>query len=252
MGFTFYTVIKNGVKTVVHSWEACRQLTQGVKGGVKFKGFNNRQEADAWGDQAMSTMPPPKPPKMQDNVTRHKDVLSDAHDAELAIYYADAAYLSMAKFAGVGVWSPSLCWQHHQALDFETHSNQRGEILGLDLAFNHFKLHGRQRFPNGLVVFTDSQWSVNMIQTWPEAWQRKLNDYNTLHPDNPQDQWLGINGKPVKHQDIAKSILSSIEQLRADGMQVSIVWIPRELNKEADALSRGKMLVEREGRLTLC
>jgi len=91
MGFTFYTVIKNGVKTVVYSWEACRQLTQGVKGGVKCKGFNNRQEADAWGDQAMSTMPPPKPPKMQDNVVKHKDVLSDASDAELAIYYTEAA-----------------------------------------------------------------------------------------------------------------------------------------------------------------
>lgn len=248
MSNKFYAIIKGGQKLISFGWEEASALTQGVR-GVKFKGFVNRQEAEAWLENP-SGPAPPLPPKV-DAFKNYKIFLASAKEANLVRYYTDAAYLANIRYAGVGVFSPELKYQYSSKLDFESHTNQRGEILGLDLALKHYKAAGINKYPNGMALFTDSQWSVNMVLVWPAEWERKLTQYNALHPDNERTEWFTGKGNPVKHSDIVRSILQTMDELKAMGVQVRIHWIPREYNQEADWLSRGRELVEKNGVLVL-
>ena len=133
--YNFYTVIKGTSREVVHSWAECEKLTKGVKGGVRFKGFHNRQEADAWVPSQPGTAPAgnKKTRNVNDYVGDFSAQRDDANARRMALFFTDASCMPAIKFSGLGIYSPSLQLQLHQPLAFDSHTNQRGELLGIDV-----------------------------------------------------------------------------------------------------------------------
>lgn len=233
---TFYAVVKDGVKTVVYTWKECESLTKGIK-GVTFKGFDNRQEADAWSgkyEAKLSHTPRQTPPDR----TQYPQQLAAAIEKKHAIIYTDAAYLSHIRFAGIGIYSETLNLKIHEKLEFDEYTSQRAELFAISKALNHYK-ERRADYPSGLTLFTDSQWSVNTLTVWPATWERKRIEYNLSNPKQEQTEWKVYSGATVKHLDIIYPALELIATMRESGCEINITWISRNHNEKADSLSRG-------------
>ncbi|KAF8849388.1 ribonuclease H-like protein [Acephala macrosclerotiorum] len=75
-----------------------------------------------------------------------------------------------------------------------------------------------------LIIATDSEYVVNGATEWIQNWQQK--------------DWVTAKKEPVKNRDLWELLLKEVRKHVEKGMDVLFWAIPRELNKEADALAK--------------
>ena len=82
--------------------------------------------------------------------------------------------------------------RHSQRLgEEEPQTNQRGELRGLQYALEYVRAAGTAT----AVIYTDSKYSLDCLQTWGPGWEKK--------------GWKKTDGKDVLHQDILKPMMAT-------------------------------------------
>lgn len=94
-------------------------------------------------------------------------------------------------------------------------TSNRAELLAIYKALQYAQTKNQVT-----VIHSDSQLAVKTLTQYCKKWQ--------------QNGWKTASGNPVKNQDIVKPLIS----LYNDLPQVTIQWISREHNQDADAVAK--------------
>lgn len=107
------------------------------------------------------------------------------------------------------------------------------ELVAFLECLNNFPIEANQKY----TICTDSKYvSCSFARGGKD----------TITSDHPVSGWVAFwskNGwkkadkKPVMHVELMKQIVDRIETLVEHGGELTIKWIPRDRNKEADALA---------------
>jgi len=150
----------------------------------------------------------------------------------LAIYYCDCSFEKNI-YCGVGVLCNNMSppYENRYVEDHVRTNHQRGELLGIYYSIMHFLEENcelQKRKFNGLCIFSDSFTSVSLVTDWV--------------PNNFSKQasvvWKNSHGKAVKNQDLLTKIMEFQRTIVALGMKMFVHFIPRDMNFQADRLSR--------------
>lgn len=113
----------------------------------------------------------------------------------------------------------------------DIHTNQRAELTAVIRAI---ELVMAYNVPCKKVqIFTDSIYAVKGLNEWIPRWRE--NGYRTS------------KGKKVKNTDRFKSLAEKALKLRNEGFDLSLDHVPREKNREADALAKNGAALAKKG-----
>jgi len=118
------------------------------------------------------------------------------------------------------------------------HNHQSAELSGMSFALEAFLVEVEKNKEAGLafnrvVCISDSDYSVKVMKKWVYDWIEKFGENQT---------WYTTRNEPVKFSEIILRSLQLQRQITAAGIKVEYMWVPRNDNSEADALSNGKKL----------
>lgn len=238
-GACFYAICKPGEpKLIVDNWNECQKLTRGVKGGLKFKGFSTKEDAEDW-DPDNGWVPAHYVAKpIPNDAALFRERRDRAEQAGLAVLFTDGSHIVQRRYCGIGIYSKNVGVDWHQKLDHVQFTNQGAEVYALMKACEIYKGE-QEKFPAGLCIFTDSMWAKEMIYQHIPNFIRKIREYSLIYPElPPKTEWINGNGQNVKYQDLWQKILDTKEELEMNGKKFEVHWIPRDLNGEADRLSK--------------
>ena len=127
---------------------------------------------------------------------------------------------------GYGIHFPTLPdgWDMYGALaSNDSHTNQKAELTAVIRALQLVRLRNIPCVK--LSIFTDSKYAVQGLNDWiPNLW--RSNGYRTS------------KNREVVNADLFKSLDEEVSLALKSGISVTLNHIPREQNKEADALSK--------------
>lgn len=86
---------------------------------------------------------------------------------------------------------------------------------------------GPMRRLRRVVIKGDSEYLVKGMTVWINRWRR--------------NGYIGVEGKPVKNQDLYRLLDEQVEKLEAMGVEVQFWWVGRENNTMADRLAEAAL-----------
>ena len=186
---SFYAVHTGKTPGVYTSWEECQKQVKGFS-GAKFKKFSNRQDAEFFAEKG-SDKPLVK-------------VCGSEESSDDVIIYTDGACSNNGNKdakAGVGIYFGD----NHELNVSEPlprlagiPTNQLAELYAIYWAL-YLCLEDKCMKNKNIIVYTDSQYSINCLTTWFDSWQKK--------------GWKTADKKPVKHIELIRQIKHIMEQL---------------------------------------
>jgi ribonuclease HI len=200
------------------------------------KGFTNQIDARKWmADQNKFNVTPAglqhESPK-EDARALYPERVAKARNAGRMIYNTDCSY-ERGKSCGTGVWSRTGNLQLYVQRDFLVVNHQRGELLAVLDAFRHYEsVMLKDPESKGITIFTDSEYSERTINCYSRRYKKHRG----------ANIWFNSKNRPVKHQDVIEDILRIRTDITLRHRFVEVLFIPRELNMYADAVSRGKLI----------
>ncbi|KAI9253414.1 ribonuclease H Rnh1 [Phascolomyces articulosus] len=207
----FYAVRRGHECGIYKTWGECQKQIEGFK-FPHFRKFTTYEEAQAFIKDGKV--------KEANGKTKHDRSKSSKHDAVIAtnknntkasisssgtattaqeneikpdeIVYTDGAAPGNGKKgakAGYGVfWGPEDPRNEGGPLQGEKQTNQRGELTAVLRA-----LEQSAKGTKSLEIRTDSQYTINCVETWSIKWIK--------------NGWKASNGKPVDNRDLVEKIL---------------------------------------------
>lgn len=105
----------------------------------------------------------------------------------------------------------------------ETPSNQKAELKAIEAALGVVDKHFRIGVEE-VVVYSDSQYSINCVTKWIRQWQR--------------NGWQTTSGKDVKNKTIIKGIWTAMEDLKQRGIAVKFKHLNSHTKPPKDKTSK--------------
>eukprot|EP00501_MAST-03F_sp_TOSAG23-6_P000478 GSMAST32.ASY1.ANO1.491.1 assembled CDS len=237
-GKKYYAIVKgkSGFCGVVETWDECKKLVNGVKGGVKYKSFKTKSEATAFvvstsvdgASKYLSGTKKRSEPFMPTTASttsrstkRHRPNcnISDTMGCDAPgsisnqiIVYTDGACSNnqdqgIAR-AGYGAWFGDGDIRNISApLEGEKQTNQRAEMTAVLRVAEYFINEKRNTTPSKndtkmleILIKTDSKYTIKGIQMWTKNWKK--------------NGWRSSKGSLVKNIDLWKSIDKAITELK--------------------------------------
>ena len=166
-------------------------------------------------------------------LAEQKQVYEQSSTSSTCIVYSDCAY-TRGETATVGLWSRELGFARTYTLNPKD-NHQSGELKGVMMALEHFVSEGMttQVQYKRLVCISDNEWAIDTMNKYVRAWVKKYGETG---------RWLTNKKEPVKHAEIIKAMLDLERFIGNKQIAVDYMWIPREENTYADALSRGQTI----------
>jgi len=220
---------------VVTGWNNAQVFMLGRR-NILHKGFVTEKEAKQYlyevNELARKEPQSENPKSPKDNALRdYPALVGRMRKEKMCLYYSDASYDRKTGACSGGIWSPTLFYQQQHIYDAEKGNHQRGELMAILNALEHFNSNIEVNTDHvGCCIFTDSDYSEKTINVWVHDHVRRK---------NASGQWLTNKNQPVKHQDVIEKIVLTRTRIHESGKRSEIHYIPRELNKFADGISRG-------------
>lgn len=127
---------------------------------------------------------------------------------------------------GYGIYFPTLPKEWHMCgalASSDSHTNQKAELTAVIRALQLVRL---RRIPcANISIFTDSKYAVQALNEWiPDLW--RSNGYRTT------------KNRDVVNADLFRSLDKEVSLSTKSGIPVTLSHVPREQNRQADALSK--------------
>lgn len=133
--------------------------------------------------------------------------------------------------AGFAVWFPDHQWSYSKRVpDGESQTNQRAELSAIHLAVQI--LEERGIFDEDIVIYTDSDYSINCLTKWVPGWVAR--------------GWKTSQGGDVLHQDLIKDITAKLAKFKSHRFHHV-----RAHTGGGDDLSKNNDIVDRAARATV-
>jgi ribonuclease HI len=134
--------------------------------------------------------------------------------------------------AGYAIWFPEHPdWKEsHRVPDDQSQTNQRAELLAIHRAAMILEYRGC--FDEDVVIYTDSEYSINCLTKWIPGWVSR--------------GWKTAEGKPVLHRDLIENISLLLPKFKSH----RFVHVKAHTGGEDD-LSRQNDIVDRMARGTI-
>lgn len=209
---SFYAVRQGRRPGVYRSWAACKAQVEGFPNAI-YKKFPTHEEAEAFTKEKSglkrattshqrSNIPPTvssssSSPQQRVTTTTTKktppSVLDDSPTDGRHIVYTDGASSGNGYHgakAGYGVfWGDNDPRNQGGPLPGDRQTNQRAELYAMIRAMEQ-DIKGE----NILEIRTDSQYSINCVETWSKSWIK--------------NGWKSSKGTPVENADLVKKLLA--------------------------------------------
>ena len=191
----FYTVANGRQIGIFSSWQETEPLVKGYP-GAKYKSFSTFTEAQNYlTANQISTIQISTNPK--EKTPRPKIPLS-VPLANHLIVYTDGSCVN--RIGGIGY----IIIQSNQAIPFAGKvptiptTNQVAELYAIYSAIYYVSQHHSVELKDhGLMIFTDSQYSISCLTEWYHNWIK--------------NGWINSKGEPVVNQELIRSILNLSE-----------------------------------------
>lgn len=230
---SFYAVRHGREPGVYRSWAACKAQVQGFPSAI-YKKFPTHEEAEAF-IKDKSGLKRAAAASHEKSNTRQtiseqrvttattKSVLDDSPTDGRHIVYTDGASSGNGYHgakAGYGVfWGDNDPRNQGGPLPGDRQTNQRAELYAMIRAIEQ-DIKGE----NVLEIRTDSQYSINCVDTWSKSWIK--------------NGWKSSKGTPVENADLVKQLLA-LRKSRPG--KIEFVYVPGHRgvygNEKADQLA---------------
>lgn len=228
----FYAVRtgKAGFKGVVHSWSECEKHVKGVSGAA-FKKFSTLKEARCFVDETVETGAAPKAPasrrpsrvkgisKKKSATRGMSSVTAEALENSLVVY-TDGACSGNGRAsarAGYGVFFGANSEFNVSERLSGRPTNQRAEMTAVLVAMRVAIENGLVSPQKGLIIFTDSDYTLNGITKWINGWKR--------------NKWKTAGGaSDVKNKDIWEKLDVFKARYADEDIGFDLVWVKGHAN----------------------
>jgi ribonuclease HI len=208
-GTSFYAVHKGYQPGVYLTWKECEQQVKGYPNPC-FRKFSTEEEAQRFvrlgrenikEDQASSSKP--RATKKRERPSSREPSLPPLKEArtegtEQLCVWTDGACIHNGypnARTGIGVFfSEESPFNLSEPLPGEPQTNQRAELYAVIRALQQVRegLEGSFAGTKKLVVYSDSSYTVNIMNHWIHGWMRR--------------SWKQSEGKPVKNKDLIQQL----------------------------------------------
>jgi ribonuclease HI len=215
-----------------NAWYRAEQMMKGKP--HTHKGFTNQLDANQWmAEQKAISLTPggvQRTSPKEDARAAYPQRFATARNAGRVVYNTDCSY-DPGKSCGIGVWSSTHFIQQFIEQDPKLVNHQRGELLAILQAFKHYEAnHMKDPQSKGLTIFSDSEYSVESVNHYARHYKKHRG----------ANIWYTSKNLPVKHQDVISEILRLRTWISKHHKFCELMFVPRDLNVYADAISRGK------------
>lgn len=137
--------------------------------------------------------------------------------------FVDGACSLKYNRGGIGVYNEYLKLNISLCIDdlFDKKTNSISELYAVKHALvilNDLNLPNSEQY----IILSDSRYVVESLTKWIHNWKK--------------NNWLRADKKPISHKDLIIEIYELLSKLH-----VSIKWIPRENNTDADKLAKNSI-----------
>ncbi len=188
-----YYAVANGKQTgIFNSWSVTEPLVKGYR-GAKYKSFKTLHEAQQYlGQITPDKVSNPLYPSNSDN---NCNVIFEESINNSIIVYTDGSCAN--KRGGYGylvIYNDMVVPVSGRVPNYPT-TNQVAELYAIYAMLSHVIQHYKDIIiQNGLLVFTDSKYSIGCLTEWHYAWIR--------------NGWRNSKGESVANQKLIQSILN--------------------------------------------
>lgn len=208
---------KNGYKGIVHSWAECERQVKGISSAL-FKKFSTLSEAREFvaGNTSVSKLPKRK--KSGGITKRQPKALSSPASPETAEnalkVYTDGACSGNGKKsarAGYGVFFGESCEYNVSERLPGRPTNQRAEMTAVLVAMRVAHEKKLVSASKGLLIFTDSSYTLKGITQWVIGWKR--------------NGWRTSGGTDVKNRDLWEKLDAYKSRYESEGIGFGLRWV---------------------------
>lgn len=247
----YYAVANGRSNGVYNNWSDCKSQVDGYS-GAKFKSFATRAEANAFANRNSSTFASQSsyrgssgggsysssasrgssPRAIQANSALSGTSSAANSEASRQVVFTDGSSLGNGRSsarAGWGVyWGDGDPRNQSGKVSNGEQTNNRGELQAIDRAVRGIASDAARTGNRRYEIRADSQYARDSVGKWANKWER--------------NGWKTSSGDHVKNQDLIQSTRTSIQNLKASGVDVDITYIKahagHEGNEGADRLAR--------------
>lgn len=185
-----YYAVANGYQMgIFNTWEETKPLVNGYS-GAKYKSFKTLEEAQNYlrgitPDRVTNPLYTNKGPNQ---------TTKDMFDQNNIIVYTDGSYVNHVGGYGYVVIRNNKISPVCGKVPTNPCTNQIAELYAIYSAIDHVMRHHKDEIVrDGLIIYTDSKYSIGCLTTWYHNWKR--------------NGWINSKGQPVANQKLIQSIL---------------------------------------------
>ncbi len=196
-----YYAVANGYQTgIFRTWEETKPLVNGYS-GAKYKSFKTLEEAQ----QYLNGTTPDKvtnplysntngsvPPKPAVSNLLAKDIFGQ--DNRVIIAYTDGSCVNQVGGYGYLVIRNNKISPVCGKVPTNPCTNQIAELYAIySVIFHILQYHKDEIVRDGVIIYTDSKYSMGCLTTWYHNWKR--------------NGWINSKGQPVANKELIQAIL---------------------------------------------